>query len=163
MKRYLSIQEAYRGGKLGSGHDTADGNPVYWGNRGAGIILVCEDEILLGLRSAHVNEPHTWSYPGGKLEEGEDPKESALRELGEEINLKVKLKPSDLTLLNVFEDKDNHFKYFTYIVRVAEQITPKTDWENDKFEWFSLDKLPRPLHFGFKEVLPKIKRYMAQG
>lgn len=54
-----------------------------------------KDHILLEVRSAHISQPGEVSFPGGRLEKGEDFKEAALRETMEELCLE----PSDIEYL----------------------------------------------------------------
>lgn len=158
MKRYKTLKEAYEGGKNKGKYHTTDDNNEYWGNQGAGIIVCYNQDILLGLRSKYVNEPHTWNYVGGKIDVNEDPKKACIRELAEESGIRVK--PKDVKYFHTYIDKDNNFKYYTYIVEVNEKYKTTTDWENDRFEWFDINSLPSPLHFGLKKIVPLLKRYL---
>lgn len=130
----------------------------YWGSRAAGVIAINEDgEFLLGLRSPYVNEPNTWGYPGGKLDDGEvSPKNSAKREFKEETGYDG---PMTIKLFDTFEDKG--FKFYTFIAKVK-KFKPKTDWENERFEWVTLDNLPSPLHFGTKRIIKKLEQFLNQ-
>ena len=55
-------------------------------NEGVGIILISKDKkVLLNLRDANPKYyKSVWSYIGGGMEEGEEPYQTALRELYEE-------------------------------------------------------------------------------
>jgi 8-oxo-dGTP pyrophosphatase MutT (NUDIX family) len=57
----------------------------------AGVILVdAAGRLLLQLRDGNTRiDPHRWCLPGGHVEPGEDPIDSAHRELLEETGLKV--------------------------------------------------------------------------
>lgn len=128
----------------------------YYGKTGAGVVVTNNNgKILLGLRSSYVNEPSTWSYPGGKIEPDENAKKAAARELREETGIYIN--PSDLKKLHVFKDTENDFTYTTFIIRVDNKPDIHTNWENDRFEWFDINDLPSPLHFGFKQILPVLK------
>ncbi|SDQ49681.1 NUDIX domain-containing protein [Quadrisphaera sp. DSM 44207] len=63
------------------------------------IILSSRDEVLLQHRddAPGIAYPNTWAIPGGHLEQAEAPRDCALRELAEELQLF--LAPSDLLLL----------------------------------------------------------------
>lgn len=55
---------------------------------GVGVVVLADDEILLIKRSFHPNRGK-WSLPAGYLDYGEDPQETAAREVLEETNLQV--------------------------------------------------------------------------
>ena len=127
----------------------------FWGKQGAGLIILCSStgRVLLPLRSGSVEQPHTWGTWGGAINEGEDPRTAALRELREEAG--VKINPSTLTKLFVFTK--GTFRYTTFLAEVNSEFKPKLDWETERAEWFALDSLPSPLHFGLRSVLDDSK------
>jgi 8-oxo-dGTP diphosphatase len=55
------------------------------------VILDNTDRVLLGKRPGNIPcwMPGKWGFPGGKIEEGETPKEAAIRETKEEMNLDI--------------------------------------------------------------------------
>ncbi|MDG6910135.1 MAG: NUDIX domain-containing protein [Nitrososphaerota archaeon] len=57
---------------------------------GAGTVIHRRGKMLLVKRA---EPPHLglWSFPGGKVEEGESPLEAAVRETREEVGLKVRV------------------------------------------------------------------------
>jgi 8-oxo-dGTP diphosphatase len=46
-----------------------------------------EEEILICQRTRHQTMPLKWEFPGGKIEEGEQPREALHRELDEELGI----------------------------------------------------------------------------
>lgn len=57
---------------------------------GVGVLIVKEGEILL-VRRLMNPEKGKWSIPAGFVDRGENPKETAVREVWEETNLQVKI------------------------------------------------------------------------
>jgi len=55
---------------------------------GVGVVVLADDKILLIKRAMHPNRGK-WSLPAGFLDYGEDPQETAAREVLEETNLQV--------------------------------------------------------------------------
>ncbi len=119
----------------------------HWGKEGSGLLLTTGQKVLLLLRSRHVTEPRTWGIPGGAIEEGEDPLESALRESEEEMGLSF---DSYRVIGNtVYQDEEDGFKYTTYILRVVEETEEqpiKLNWENTKYIWADQDWLEDNAH-----------------
>jgi len=46
-----------------------------------------EGRILIGQRTRHQPMPLKWEFPGGKIEEGEQPRDALRRELDEELGI----------------------------------------------------------------------------
>lgn len=125
---------------------------VYWGSQAAGLLVKCGDKFLLAKRASWVEEPGTWSFPGGKVDEGEDVKEAALREFMEETGYYGIVK--DVRVLNVY--RDGSFTYTTFIGYVDEEFKAELDDESSAYGWFEKDEFPKPLHFGLKGIMDKL-------
>ena len=50
-------------------------------------LIVKDDQILAGQRTRHQVMPLKWEFPGGKIEEGEQPRRALQRELEEELGI----------------------------------------------------------------------------
>ena len=52
-------------------------------------IIESEGHILLARRRPDVPYPDLWEFPGGKVEDGEDPKDCVIREIMEELGMEI--------------------------------------------------------------------------
>jgi 8-oxo-dGTP pyrophosphatase MutT (NUDIX family) len=71
----------------------------------AGIILIEENKLALIER--HRAGRHYFSFPGGGIDEGESPQQSAIREAEEELGILVEIKQKVVEL--VFNEKAQHY------------------------------------------------------
>jgi len=62
-------------------------------HRAAGILLIDDEKrMILQHRDAGApTHPNTWALFGGRIEDGESPEEGAIREIKEELGVKVEL------------------------------------------------------------------------
>lgn len=127
----------------------------FWGSAGAGGVFLAEDtgRILIQMRSPYVNEPNTWGTFGGAIDSGEDPEKAMRREVVEETGYQG---PMSVEMVHLFQD--GKFRFYNYLIVVPTEFEPRHGWESSDHVWTSLDELPSPLHFGFKELLPHLKK-----
>ena len=139
---------------------------TYFGTSAAGAIVYAKKEksflilqrqrgIVDGWKS--VKEPGTWSITvSGKVDDSdESPLETVKREFKEELrfsgSFKISNKPFDIF-------KDDNFIFTTFIITVDEIFDPKLNWEHSDYKWITtLKEIPKPIHFGTKRLLQKIK------
>lgn len=134
--------------------------------RAAGILTVCEGEILLIRRVGddHLGE---WCIPGGKIEDGETSAEAACRETAEEVGIVVPIDAIAEWTRVVNEEVD----FTTFVASINEKPAVALDTsEHDEYVWCKLDALPSPLHPGMEMVLARfgmdelgIAEAMTQG
>lgn len=127
------------------------------------FILNSEKEVLLFLRKKY---PYLYTIPAGHISLGENPKEAAIREIKEEVNIDA----PHVDLLyegNIFGDEclggaDIHYwhLYKTYVS--VEDI--RLDEEGSQWSWFKiadidLNKITYPVKYFLtnKDVLNKLK------
>jgi 8-oxo-dGTP diphosphatase len=98
---------------------------------------VREGKVLVARRGDDQHLGGTWEFPGGKVEDGEEPETAARRELKEETGLEA----HDLEPLIVFvhDYPDRRLKFHAFIAREAEG-EPRTDG-NRPWQWVPLSDL----------------------
>jgi 8-oxo-dGTP pyrophosphatase MutT (NUDIX family) len=155
----MAIKKLILAGDDDAKHQDALDATGYWGKQGAGCLVFAKEtkRFLLMLRGPEVEQPRTWGTIGGAIDEGENQKTGAMRELVEESKYKGKVR---LIPMYVFSDKS--FRYSNFLAIVPAEFKPRVDWENIRGEWFAYGEWPKPLHFGLKKLLkdPKSVKVM---
>ncbi len=115
------------------------------------MVLVKDGKILLGLRkSPHGNG--TWSFPGGHLEMGEEPKDAAIRELKEETGIVInELIFSGLTN-DVFPDGKHYITIF-FIAKTKDEPQVAEPDKNVDWTWFDPGEFPTPLFLPVENLM----------
>jgi 8-oxo-dGTP diphosphatase len=132
---------------------------------GVGIMILRDGKVLLGKRhddpakaDSELHGEGTWTMPGGKLHFGESFEQAAAREVAEETGLRI----SGIELVSVTNDVsgDAHFVTIGFLCDKF-QGEPKVMEPDEitRWEWFALDKIPRPIFPPSEKIL---KNYSAK-
>jgi len=112
---------------------------------GIGVFVFKNGKFLMGKRrNAHGDG--MWSVPGGHLEFGETPEQTAAREVLEETGVEIKNVRFGAVTNDIFESDDKH--YVTLWMLSDWKSGESTILEPDKFieqKWVDFDSLPEPL------------------
>jgi 8-oxo-dGTP pyrophosphatase MutT (NUDIX family) len=115
------------------------------------LLFIRDHHILLLRRAKDVRLfPGHWHGPAGKIEEGESPKQTIIREAFEEIGVKV-----DPFLGAVVVNKAPNFNHteliwkeigLFFVVKDSEEVPMRKEPHlHDAMEWFDLNHLPNPM------------------
>ena len=106
---------------------------------GVGALVFHEDKVLL-VRRMMEPERGKWSIPAGFLDHGEDPRETAEREVFEETGLQVKI----VRLLDVYSNPPDQGGASIFVLYQADILGGelRAGDDADAAAFFSLDNLP---------------------
>jgi 8-oxo-dGTP diphosphatase len=102
-------------------------------------LIVRDDEILVCQRTRHQTMPLKWEFPGGKVEDGEEPHAALARELEEELGILAHVGPEVARIRHTY-GKGGVIDLRFFLVKRYEG-----DIENKIFrdvQWARREKLP---------------------
>ena len=100
-------------------------------------IIFKDDLVLICRRKREKSLGGYWEFPGGKVEDDESYEESLLRELIEELNLKVEIKEHFFNTVHHY-DKGS-IELISFICETENIAIESTD--HDLLEWVEVDDL----------------------
>ncbi|CAM4029108.1 NUDIX domain-containing protein [Gillisia hiemivivida] len=120
--------------------------------------LLSSARILLIKRK---NDPfkNSWALPGGFLEETENLKEGAKRELLEETGLEVEVLNQLKTYGDLNRDPRGRTISIAFIGKLNKEVKIKAGDDAKEADWFSLDELPE-LAFDHSKIIEDAKKYL---
>lgn len=119
----------------------------------AWVILFTPEKLILGKRAPSTNNPNTWNFFGGHVDDGESASEAAARELGEEIKLKINA--SELKKVAEIGDAT----YFS--LKMKSVANASTTDEISKIKSFKLTDLPDNLHSKTQNFFDKLENLLS--
>ena len=99
-----------------------------------GAIIQNDNYFLIGRRGKDEKSAGMWEFPGGKLEEGESPKECIKRELKEELNIDAEIGE----LFSSYTYNYNHVSYELFFFKVNSFFGEPVKSVHDKLKWEKL-------------------------
>jgi len=114
--------------------------------RSAGIVVVSSGEVLLAKRNCgeNVTLPGHWSAFAGGIEEGESPRDAAIRELFEESKIKVN---GEIEFIGKTK-RDWGGCFYLYAYNVKSIPFPELDFEHTEWGIFKIEHIlfsPSPI------------------
>jgi 8-oxo-dGTP pyrophosphatase MutT (NUDIX family) len=102
--------------------------------RYVGAILLSDDTLLLGLRTAHRSYPKCWDIIGGHVEPGETLEQTLLREVEEETGVT----PIKFARLTSLQADGNELHIYRVDAWSGGEPTLRGD-EHDELRWFTIE------------------------
>ena len=119
-------------------------------------------EMLMQFRAPDDKKfPNTWVFPGGGREGDEKYISTAIREMEEEFEIKLKEPDCELITIYTVQDlvEDNH----VFVCKVAQDQNPVMH-EGVDMKWMEMEEI-ESLSLGYKQsevVLPKLKEFLLK-
>lgn len=118
------------------------------------LIINNDGLVLAARRSSSMDLPGKWEFPGGKVEPGETPQEALIREIGEELNVIVRI--SDALSAQVHHYKEKSIQLIPFVCSVQSgEIRLR---EHQSWNWFDRNELQQ-LDWAEADI-PILKEYL---
>lgn len=121
----------------------------------AGLIYRGED-LLIAQRPAGKHGELKWEFPGGKVEEDEDPRDCLIREAREELDIEVKIERIADVVFHRYPDRAVLLLF--YVCRYVGREVRALDCAD--FAWVKPSELP---HYDFIAADSDLIRQLASG
>jgi len=118
------------------------------------IFLLRDEQVLLLRRFNTGFEDGNYSVPAGHLDGGEPVRDAAVREVREEVG--VKITPGDMDFVGVFhrQSDDERVDFFFAVRNWEGEIHNAEPGKCDQLRWAELDTLP-------ENVIPYVRRAIS--
>jgi len=120
-------------------------------------LIIKDGKVLVCQRTRHQTMPLKWEFPGGKIEEGEQPRDALHRELDEELGIDAKIGEEVARIRHEYKSGNSVELRFYVVHQYNGEI------ENRIFRdvrWSSRSELPS---FDFLEADLPLVRDLAEG
>ncbi len=122
---------------------------------GVNAILIRDHEVLLGKRLSPKGYGD-WGVPGGHLNYRESMVAGVKRELREETGLEA-LKVEFFQLINDIRQEEHYVQVNFLVSKWKGELKVMEPTKCEKWEWFSLDELPKNFFYGHRDFLTAYK------
>lgn len=100
-------------------------------------IIICDNRILVTQNGSESDHPFQWEFPGGKIKENESAEDCILREIREELEVKIKILKG-LTAI-VFDYGFKKIELIPFLCSIGKGEIKLT--EHNDFDWLELKEL----------------------
>ena len=130
----------------------------------AGIILYNQrDKTYLVIQHSEFSGGH-WGFPKGSVEPGESVRDAAIREVYEEVGIKIE-QLEDFEKLNTYEPHyyEGKLKEVHYFLAYTQDAGSMDPWELQDMQWLTFENAINKLQYDRdKEILKKAEKFILQ-
>ena len=120
-------------------------------------LIVKDGKFLVCQRTRHQTMPMKWEFPGGKIEEGEQPRDALRRELDEELGIDATIGDEVLRIRHEYPNRSSVELRFFVVREYQREIENKIF--ND-LRWAERAELPG---FDFLEADVELVKQLSEG
>lgn len=119
------------------------------------VIFNANKQVLITRRSFKSDHAGCWEFPGGKVEQGEDPRQTVIREVKEEVGLIVK----NFNLTDEIHHSYKHQTVHLFVYKIIHFEGKPQCLENQlELRWVAVNQLNE---FDFPEANRKIIEFIS--
>jgi len=123
------------------GGERFEHHAVHLGRAAMTVVVDDQDRVLMMWRHRFLFDRWGWELPGGLVEVGEDPKDTAIREVQEETGYRVREIEHLITFQPMVGMVDS--EHIVFLARGAELVgEPTGEVEADLIEWIPMKEIP---------------------
>lgn len=112
-----------------------------------------EDEFLTVKRSEENSSSGRWGFVSGKLEDGEEPADAAVRELKEEVNLEAEVVDSGDFYIG--KGELGYWRLFPFLLETGDREVD-LNWELSEYRWVDTEELDDMKTMGRLKAVDKL-------
>jgi 8-oxo-dGTP diphosphatase len=120
-------------------------------------LIVKDGKVLVCQRTRHQTMPLKWEFPGGKIEEGEQPRDALRRELDEELGIDAEIGPEVSRIVHEYPGGGSVELRFFIVHQYRGELENKIFRD---LQWASPSELPK---YDFLEADLTLVRDLADG
>lgn len=123
------------------------------------VVFNDQGKVLLGQRNEPdpTNEFHQkWNFPGGGVDFGEDPKETAVRETMEETGVSIAIVNNTPVVFSQTKESNQYILLYYLAKYKKGEITVEKDHGTSDAKWFEVNSID------FTECLPNLENILKQ-
>jgi 8-oxo-dGTP diphosphatase len=95
------------------------------------------NEVCISLRHSNSHQGGLWEFPGGKIEEHETVEQALVREIKEELDLKIKQSRHLITINHSYHDKT----VCLHVLRISQYLGQAKGVEGQRLKWVAVSQL----------------------